>query len=496
MYKQNTFSLIIVLALAVYTITAFNSHGYYHADEHYQIIEFAGLKLGTHSHDDLAWEYKSQIRQGIQPIVCFVIFKAFSYININDPYDLALLLRLLSAIFAIGVTVYFIKQTRTSIDRESDKTVYYLLSFFLWFIPVISVRFSSETWSGIIFLLSLAIYLNDSNAKSKPFFIGMTLGLSFLFRFQIAFAILGFGLWMLIIERLNVKHLMQMFSSFILIVFLGFIIDSWFYGELVFTPWKYFSKAIIEEPAFDFGTSPWYFYIEKLLRSPSYFMGVPIILSFVILTIAKPKNHLIWCALPFIIGHSFFSHKEERFLFPIIYLIPIMLTKSYILINKLIVNHSFRKGFNYLLFAMFFSINSIGLIAMGQKSAGLGRMEITKYIHEKYGNQRINLIFSSWANPYDPWHGLPTKFYMEGKMSHYGINNLCELEDSSVVEGAVNLLVILKAEKENVECVEEIANYNFDFEKQSIPKWIERVNTDYQGFDNRRILELYRLRSN
>jgi len=55
--------LVLIVALLIYVVTAYFSKGYYHADEHYQVIEFAGLKTGTHSGSDLAWEYRENSRQ-------------------------------------------------------------------------------------------------------------------------------------------------------------------------------------------------------------------------------------------------------------------------------------------------------------------------------------------------------------------------------------------------------------------------------------------------
>ncbi len=69
------FQLIVIIAAVVYSITAYNSHGFYHADEQYQIIEFAGLKLGTHTPDELAWEFNIQIRPSLQPVIGFVVLK-------------------------------------------------------------------------------------------------------------------------------------------------------------------------------------------------------------------------------------------------------------------------------------------------------------------------------------------------------------------------------------------------------------------------------------
>jgi phosphatidylinositol glycan class B len=50
---KNNIKWIIVL---VYVITAIFSNGYHHPDEHYQIVEFTGLKAGWNTGWNLTWE--------------------------------------------------------------------------------------------------------------------------------------------------------------------------------------------------------------------------------------------------------------------------------------------------------------------------------------------------------------------------------------------------------------------------------------------------------
>ena len=113
--------LIIIFAAFVYFTTAYNSHGFYHADEQYQIIEFAGLKLGTHSANELAWEFKEQIRPTLQPAICFTFLKVFEIININNPYNQAFVLRILSALMALIAISFFVKNTESLIKKSPLK---------------------------------------------------------------------------------------------------------------------------------------------------------------------------------------------------------------------------------------------------------------------------------------------------------------------------------------------------------------------------------------
>ncbi|MBN2347878.1 MAG: hypothetical protein JXJ22_03520 [Bacteroidales bacterium] len=490
--KINFFQCVFLFALAVYGITAWNSHGFFHADEHYQIIEFAGYKLGTHASTDLAWEFNAQIRPSIQPTLCFGVLKTLLAVGINDPYTQAFVLRLLSAILALLVITSFIKHTEYQFENSRVKKAYYLLSYFLWFIPFISVRFSSETWSGLLFLYALSLFMSNIKNDLKPILLGLVFGLSFLFRFQIVFAMAGFVLWLIVVHKINIYFLLKLFMGFVVIVFSGFILDYWFYGEMVFTPWNYFNINILENAASGFGTSPWYFYLVNLIRYPGYFIGIPLILSILVLLIAEWRNLYLWCLVFFILAHSLVSHKEERFIFPMVYLFPVILISGYVQMREIVKSRIAIRTLNFALAFMFITFNITGLVVIGQKAAGIGRTEITKYLHDNYKNQSINLIYCSWANPYNPWHGLPIKFYEEKNMTDRRIQNLCELNDSLITPGTENFLVIRKFDLKNRGCSKQIEQQQFIEVKQSIPEWIEYLNSKYRAFENSNILVLYK----
>ena len=190
---------ILSLAVVVYIITAINSKGYYHADEQYQIIEFAGIKLGTHTPHDLAWEYTSSIRSATMPTICYGLFSVFNLLHLTDPYTQTALLRIVMALLSLLAIHLFVRSSSSSI-LPPYRTVYLLLSFFLWFIPFLNVRFSSESLSGISFLLAIALFQFQKEKKYQFIFVGALLGFSFLCRFQSGFLSLGFLAWMVLIN--------------------------------------------------------------------------------------------------------------------------------------------------------------------------------------------------------------------------------------------------------------------------------------------------------
>ena len=177
--NPNFHRFIMSIASLVYFVTAYQSEGYYHPDEHYQIIEFANHKLGNIEAQDLAWEYKARIRPALQPGIAWVIFQVLDYFTVRDPYHQAAFLRMLSALLSVFAISVFVKLTLHLVHPKYQKG-YILLSYFLWFIPLIGVRFSSETWSGLFFLLSISVFLGNKEKKLWLYaLLGILLGLSF-----------------------------------------------------------------------------------------------------------------------------------------------------------------------------------------------------------------------------------------------------------------------------------------------------------------------------
>ncbi|MDP3443707.1 MAG: hypothetical protein Q8T08_12680, partial [Ignavibacteria bacterium] len=420
--------IIIILAAGVFLLTAYFSKGYFHADEHYQIIEFAGLKLGTHTTSELAWEYKEASRQAIQPMMCYAIFSVLKLFGLTNPYVQAFVLRLITALLALFAISRLVTTTLQQINPNFKKA-FIILSYFLWFIPAINIRFSSETWSGLMLVLLISVLFKTYNSPRKnTFLMGVLMGFAFLFRFQSAFFSLGIIIWLISIERLKIKQLLILFAGGILVLLLGLGIDSWFYGKLVFTPWTYFSKQILDGMAAGFGESPWYFYLKAVLFAPGLPLGILIYSAFFILIIRQPKSPTLWGFLLFILMHTFVAHKETRFLFPLVNFLPLMLVLAWQEVNNLIPNLKKNNKLQvvvYSIFALLFVGNTIAMATMSVKPAGNGKMEITSYIAENYPDKRIQLIHADWSSPYNPWESVPTKFYQRENISETRIRNLC-----------------------------------------------------------------------
>lgn len=493
-------SFIILLALVVFSLTAYFSVGYFHADEHYQVIEFAGLKSGWNTPKELTWEYHTQIRSALLPTLAYWILSACAFFQLSDPYTALFILRLFVGSICLFSLIFFFRKSRSFLFNTTEpnhflQITYLVLLLFTWYIPFLSVRFTSETWSGICLLLGLGLYFEITKKKSYALIIGMLFGLAFLFRFQMAFGLIGIGAYHLIYGKEKLHSTLKVLTGFSIVLLFGCIIDRWFYSEWVFTPWKYFwlffENDILNNEESSFGTSSSYYYLEALYQLPTHFIGVVLIACFVIFVAFKPKNPVIWFIIPFVFIHTLISHKEERFFFPIVFLFPFFVCSAFLFLSQSKrVKKVFKPVVYGTIFGLFFT-NLIGLFFITAKSGGLGRTEITEYIHIHYGKQKINLIHTPFANPYNPWGTLPEKIYLEKNIQFHQTDNLAYLSDSLFQPKAVNLLVLRGYDIDHNYLPGNIHKMGFELKIQSISKKEQSMNRYVKGFQNFDVLYLY-----
>jgi phosphatidylinositol glycan class B len=232
----------LAITFALYMSSAWFSEGYYHPDEHFQILEFAHCKLGLSAPSDLAWEYPAKIRPSIQPAMAFVVYRTLSLFKMANPFTTAFILRLFTAISAWIVSLTFCIVALQWLSHAVLKKTLFLLSWFFWFSSYYHCRFSSENEAGIAFFAGLAVLLwkplstavraPGSGARFLRFFTaGFLLGFAFFFRFQMAFAIIGIGLWLLVFKKASVMELVVFFLSFCASCGINVGVDRWFYGS-------------------------------------------------------------------------------------------------------------------------------------------------------------------------------------------------------------------------------------------------------------------------
>ena len=474
-------TIIPAVIVAVYILTAIHSNGYHHPDEHYQIIEFAGLKGGWNTDADLCWEYDAQIRPALQPMLALSVFKFLGMVGISSPFHLALALRMLTAIFALFCISYFVRSFQAGIEA-GYRRVFMLLSFLLWFLPAINVRFSSETWAGLTFLLSVAL-LNKAGVHNRVrtcFLAGILWGFSFEFRYQMAVALLGLFLWLVLVRREKIRNLLALLSGSLAVVLACTLLDAWFYGEWVIAPWNYFYKNMVEGVASSFGVSPWYFYLAQMLNAPTPLIGMLLFAALALVMLFDYKNVVLWCLLPFIVIHSMIPHKELRFLFPMVNFVPLIMILAYQQLAVLWKNKAVLRSFLFPVVGIALLINLGGLAMLALKPASDGNIDMLQYIDNQHN--RVNLYTIGGSNPYVLGYnikGLTPRFYANERVT---IKDLSEvIRAKSLTKLNADDLVMLYASYHEFAYLEK---EGFRVEKKSIPDWIAWLDRFYKVYDS------------
>ena len=318
-------------ALALNLVAAFQSWGFHHFDEQFQILEFASYKLGNSPVTDLPWEFDARIRPWFQPAGVVLLARVF-----KDPFDLALVLRLISAVLGWLSTVFIASCCSWWFKSEQFRRWAILGSCFLWFFPYLHARPSSDGWATSLFFLGfipVVFRIRAHLAQADParlrlpaveaLVCGALLGLAFETRYQVGIMIAAGGLWALRYGRLDSSSIAYLGLGLLAAVLLGTGLDAWGYGSMTLAPWNYLVVNLIQGRAAEFGVDPWWDYfwmgLGRGLPPLSLFLMVGVVLSWAL----KPRSSLTWITLAFVLVHLLIAHKEFRFLFPILPAVPI-----------------------------------------------------------------------------------------------------------------------------------------------------------------------------
>ncbi|NVO02260.1 MAG: hypothetical protein HXX09_06110 [Bacteroidetes bacterium] len=486
---KSSYKYLFLFSLSIFLITSYFSEGYLHPDEHFQILEFANYKLGNTLSTDLPWEFHEKIRPALQPTIAFVIIKALNIISVKNPFTIAFILRFFTAILAWFVISKTCLLLIKNFQSEIGKKIFLLLSLFLWFIPFINVRFSSENLSAITFLGAIYLILkffNESSSKKicSLGFAGFLLGLAFFFRFQIAFAIFGLALWLLIIQKVNWKQILVLVLAGLLSISFCIYLDYWFYGGFELTPINYFFSNIVENKAANWGITPWWNYFNYFILQAIPPISIILLGFFFWGIFKKPKDIFVWCILPFLVAHFAVGHKEMRFLFPIVFGFIYIISIG---IDQFIIRRKFEK-LARIVFIICVIIN-IPLLIVKMITPAQEAIAYYKFLYNTSQEKQVTLLCTE-KSVYD-LVGVEVNFYKSGNVNCLVFNNNDEI--SSFLEENKPESILLLEKKISTK-------NNFDgYSNESIfclfPKWL--INFDFNNWQSRaRIWNIKELKKN
>jgi GPI mannosyltransferase 3 len=479
--------LCLFITVALHLGCAWFSEGYYNPDEHFQILEFANYKLGLSPASDLAWEYPAKIRPAVQPAMAFCMYRALAAIHLANPFAVAFLLRLCMSVCAWLVAMALCIIGLQWLSRDFSKKILFLFSCFFWFLPYFHCRFSSENSAGIAFFAAFAILLwNPLSGNTAPgrrvaetmrFAVaGFLFGFSFYFRYQIGIAILGMGLWLLFFKKASVWNLFCLFTAFCVACFINMGIDRWFYGSWALTPVNYFIVNVVKGVSSEFGVSPWWYYIVQLLINFTPPFSVVILGACFLSWYKCPKNPMVWVSFPFFLLHCAVSHKEFRFLFPMLYALPALivlgidrLRPSAVMKLKNISANNFVKWS-----LIFFIAFDLFLLLGCSFKPGKETIAIYKWIYK----EAVRRPFSLLVLEHSPYRvsDFPINYYRPPQVTIVNLRNADSLkrmikESKEPLFIGTRTFVVPDSLKD--------ASIEWKVECRSIPQWLKNFNINH-----------------
>ena len=453
-YKEpkKCFNLVVILLTIAYILNAIFSIGWYFPDEHWQILEFANYKLGTGIPSDLAWEYHSQMRPSFQVFVAYLTVKIFNIIGIENRYSITTFLRFVSGFCTLSVLLLLLNFSYKKIKYDLFKNIATCFAL-AWFIPFYGVHFASESFTAIFFLLGIYLFLKTSfRSIGSAISIGFLFCLAFESRYQTAFLILGFYAWVFVYHT-RFKFTLPLISS-VIIFLLGILactltLDYWLYNKVVCAPFNYFYENIFLNKVANFGKESAFIYLFHSMEVFILPYGI-IIIGLFLFSFYLLRHHLFtWCIVLFILAHCLISHKELRFLFPLIWFIPVFVAEILIkiesippLFEKVTLFLSKPKIITALKF--YFVFNFIILFSKSVLPANVDDY-IMKYIYDRtvYSQNTTHLLNGFRGSPYrlGEYGVLTATFYKPKNIQEYFTNMD---NDTTVLESTKNAIDSMK----------------------------------------------------
>jgi hypothetical protein len=383
LWDDHPLFLIVLAAMIVRMVAVIFSKGWGMFDDHFLVIESSQSWVDGTDYNNWLPSSKRGHPSGhswFYPGLHYLIFLFLKLININDPQAKMLLIRLIHAFFSLIVVIYGYKITMRLSDKQTARITGLLLAL-LWFMPFLSVRNLVEVVCIPFLVYGTWLFIK---IQKKPFtnalLSGIIMGLGLSIRFQSVFFIFGFGLALILLKKWKEALI---YSSGVIISFaiLQSYIDYFFWGY----PFAEFKEYVIYNlnNAYNYITGPWYNYILLILGI--LFPPVSLMLFFGFFRCWRRQLLLFLPAFIFLLFHSYFPNKQERFILPIV---PFIIITGMIGWNDFIASSKFWTRHTKLLrnfWIFFWTLNLILLPIVSTTYSKKARVEsmcyLSKYPH-------------------------------------------------------------------------------------------------------------------
>lgn len=325
LWNEKPLRLIMIIALLLRLISVLFSRGYEMHDDHFLIIEAPQSWLDGGDYNNwLPWNQEIPEPTGHSFFYTgfhFLFFYLLRLIGISDPQFKMFLVRLIHALFSLLVVSVGYRITEKLSDRNTARFAGLILAVY-WFMPFFSVRNLVEMVCIPFLMTGLWMILNSHTKKNLFAWLllaGLIAGMAFSVRYQTSVFLAGTALALLLMKEIKSAIAFALGVALSILIFQGIpdlIIWGYPFAEFI----AYLTYNVTHK--YDYITGDWYNYLVVLAG-----MLIPPF-SFLLFWgfLRTWKRHLLIFlpAILFLIFHSVYPNKQERFIFPIIPFIIIL----------------------------------------------------------------------------------------------------------------------------------------------------------------------------
>ena len=358
------------------------SKGFGWIDDQFLVVEIAQSWVdGTDYYRWLPWTEGNTGPKGFSFFYVglhYILFRLSEFAGITDPQAKMYIVRLLHALWSLLIIVYGYRITRIYGSERSARLVGWLLALF-WIFPFLSVRTLVEYVSIPFFMAAIYLIATSGNKVHylRWLWIGFLLGLAINVRYQTGLIALGVGIALLVDLRWKETSMAAAGAILSLLIFQG-LVDYLIWGEPFIQMISYVSYNA--SAAGEYTVGPWYHYILFLLAAM-----IPPVSLFILAGFLRSYRRVLIIFLPvllFILFHSWYPNKQERFIVTIIPLLFIAGLIGWKLLVDGVLNPPFMQRIIRYSWVFFWIINFILLLPVTVMYSKKARVESMVYLSQ------------------------------------------------------------------------------------------------------------------
>lgn len=494
-YWQNKpLSLILFLAIIFRLIAVIFAKGYGMFDDHFLIIESSQSWADGFDYNNWLPSSGAEKPTGhsfFYPGIHYLIFSFFETLGFTDPQAKMFAIRLFHSLFSLLIVVFGYRITLKISSRENAKLVALLLAVF-WFMPWLSVRNMVEIVCIPFIMWATLLLINEMHGKNRLYMYllaGLILGISFSIRFQTAIFAGGLGLVILFDKKW--KQALTLGAGYLLSVFLiQGLTDIFIWGYPFAELSEYVYHNLTHSDQYN-TVNPWYTYILLILG-----ILIPPVSFFLFFGFLKKwKKHLL-LFLPttlFLVFHSIYPNKQERFILSVI---PFFIIIGVIGWQEFKDKSGFwnkHKGLLRSSWIFFWTLNTILLLIITTTYSKRSMVESMYYLSD-FNNKNYILINNSNE------HGVPLvpRYYADEWVGYINVDKSWEPEQLNPIHYTMkkytpSFFLFLEEEnlEERVDRMKEIYP-GLTYEATIHPGFIDKVMHWLNPINKNRVIIIYR----